>query len=233
MDAIGFRREGACAYNAETRVLYSWMGRADSKVPEGASRSSGAWMVDLSMLADANAPLTWQRIAKDKLDEPKGRHLIPSVYDSRNNRLFAIGGRNDLAEYTDVWAVYPGVTGSACSGLDPYAPFRSAPATPATPATSATPGGTPATPTATRTPRPTDPAPAAQECGFLASKGVPPQARSDALSNPGSVYGYQMLCNPNVPASPYNTIRTRLSIRNAAKPYHPMFNPLTWSCGCP
>ena len=42
-----------------------------------------------------------------------------------------------------------------------------------------------------------------------------------------------MLCNPNVPPSPYNILRTRLSMQNAAKPYHPMFNPLVWSCGCP
>lgn len=209
MDDFGYRREGACAYNPDTKVFYSWMGRADATIPDGASRSSGAWMVDLSTLADESASLSWVRIAKDKADEPSGRRLIPSVYDPVHNRFFAIGGRNSLAEYADVWAIYPGITGDACTNLDPYAPFRPAPtATPDVPPT------------------------APEECAFLVDR-VPAQVRSDALANPASVYGYQMLCNPNVPAGPYNGMRDRLSLRAPSQPYHPLYNALIWSCGCP
>jgi hypothetical protein len=233
MDEIGYRREGACAYNPDTKVFYSWMGRASSSIPDGASRSSGAWMVDLAQLGDTGAQLTWQRLAKDKADDPKGRHLLPSVYDAQNNRFFAIGGRNDLDEWQDVWAIYPGVTGTACANLDVYAPFRPSvtPTTPA-PGTPTTPApGTPTTRTPTSPPT-TPPPPPAEACAYLSTQ-VPAQAIADAIANPASVRGYQMLCNPNVAPSPFNTVRSRLSMQNPAKPYHPLFNALVWSCGCP
>ena len=94
-----------------------------------------------------------------------------------------------------------------------------------------TPAPTQPGPGPTAPPQPT-PVPAPEECAFVANK-VPGQARADALANPASVYGYQMLCNPNLPPSPFNTMRNRLSMQNAAKPYHPMYNGLVWSCGCP
>jgi hypothetical protein len=101
------------------------------------------------------------------------------------------------------------VTGDACTNLDPYAPFRP-------------------TPTATPDLPPTAP----EECAFLADR-VPAQVRSDALANPASIYGYQMLCNPNVPPGPFNSVRDRLSLRAPSQPYHPLYNALIWSCGCP
>jgi hypothetical protein len=212
IDEMGYRREGACAYDPTTRIFYSWMGRASSSIPDGASRSSGAWMVDLSQIADPSVPLTWQRLAKDKASDPAGRRLIPSVYDAANHRFFAIGGRNSLDEWQDVWAIYPGVTGDACTNLDPYAAHR--------------PGPTP-------TPDPTlVPPMAPEECPFLAGS-VPAAARADALANPSGVYGYQMLCNPNVPPGPYNGMRDRLSLAAPSRPYHPVYNNLIWSCGCP
>jgi len=232
MDEIGFRREGACAYNPETKVFYSWMGRANSRIPDGASRSSGAWMTDLTQLGDSSAQLTWQRLAKDKLDQPKGRRLIPSIYDARHDRFFALGGRNDLDEWSDAWIIYPGVTGPACENLDPFATFRTG-ATPTTPAPAPTAPAAPTTPAPgpTAPPQPTA-APQPEECPHLAGR-VPAQARADALANPGSVYGYGLLCNPNLPPSPFNTVRDRLTIKNASKPYHPLYNALQWSCGCP
>jgi hypothetical protein len=104
-------------------------------------------------------------------------------------------------------------------------------ATTAVPTTPSTPGGPTTPPPVVTTPAPTQP-PAPEECDFIVSK-VPSQARADAMANPGSAYGYQMLCNPNLRASPYNTIRNRLSMQNPAKPYHALYNALVWSCGCP
>jgi hypothetical protein len=103
------------------------------------------------------------------------------------------------------------------------------PTTPTTPTTT-----TPTTPTTVTptTPPTTPPPPPAEACDFLAGK-APAQAIADAIGNPASVFGYQMLCNPNVLPSPFNTIRSQLSMSNPAKPYHPLYNALVWSCGCP
>jgi hypothetical protein len=42
-----------------------------------------------------------------------------------------------------------------------------------------------------------------------------------------------MLCNPNVPAGPLNSVRRSLSIANPAQRYHPIMNRLVYKCGCP
>jgi len=214
MDDIGYRREGACAYNPDTKQYYSWMGRANAKVPDGAKRSGGVWRVDLSTLGDALSDpankLTWERLAKDNLAGIKGRRLVPSVYDWKNNRLFAIGGRNGLATYADVWAIYPDVTGAACQSLDPYAPF----------------------PIPTPVPLPTRPSTLPAACPFITNK-VPPTVITAALANPTSVEGYDQLVRPGVPESPFNPRRVWLSVRNPSVPWHPLFNALSYKAGCP
>ncbi len=123
LSEMGPRREGACAYDPASRSLYSWMGRASKDVPDGAKRSGGLWMVDLSELATPRADLHWERLAPDDLDGITGRRLLPSVWDPVDGRLFAIGGRNDLDELADVWAIYPEVEAARCATLDPYRPF--------------------------------------------------------------------------------------------------------------
>ncbi len=229
MDDIGYRREGACAYDAESKTFYSWMGRANAGVPDGAKRSGGMWKVDLTSLGDTNAALTWERLAKDNLAGINGRRLIPSVYDAVNKRMFAIGGRNNLDEYADVWAIYPGVTGAACQNLDPYAPFAPGPTptnTTVPPTNTPKPGETPPT-----VKPPTEPAqPGA--CDFIYSR-VPAAVINAALANPSSVAGYNQLQNPGVPESPWNGRRTKLSLRNISLPWHPLFNGLTYKAGCP
>ena len=73
---FGPRREGACAYDPTSRMFYSWMGRSSKEIPGGAKHSSGAWRVDLTALG-SDAPLTWERLAKDDLKGVRGRTLIP------------------------------------------------------------------------------------------------------------------------------------------------------------
>jgi hypothetical protein len=239
MDSLGYRREGACAYDPTTRQLYSWMGRASSSIPEGASRSTGIWRTDLSALGTPGAPLQWQRLAPDNLAGLKGRHLLPSVYDWVNHRVFAIAGRNDLDEWRDVWAIYPDVTGAECQSLEWWAvaPTPTAspsatggvPATPTNTPTGPTTPGTGATPTPTVTAvTPTD----AKQCDFVNGR-VPQAVINFALTNKEQIGGWGQLCFPNRPRGPFNGFREYLSLRNIAKPFHPLFNGVAYQCGCP
>ncbi len=217
-DEMGYRREGACAYNPASKQFYSWMGRADSKVPEGASRSGGTWRVDLSQLGDPAAPLTWERLAPDNLAGIKGRRLIPNVYDWTNNRLFVIGGRNNLDEYRDVWAIYPDVTGTACETLDPYAPYRPA-----------NPTATPVKPVVP-TPEPLPVTP--QACPGLTGI-VPDPVIAAALADPTKVQGWGQLQNPGLQPGPNNPYRSRLGLQNPSAPYNPTYNSVVFKSGCP
>jgi len=228
---LGGRREGACAYDAETKTFYSWMGRASASVPDGASHSTGAWRVNLSQLGDANAKLTWERLAKDNTPGLKGRRLFPSVWDSVNKRMFAIGGRNDLAAMQDVWAIYPDVTGEACANLDPFAPFRPGTVPTATPPVGPGPTSTPGQgPAPTNTPAP--PPPTAPEICDNIRERVPAAVLNAALAAPQSVQGWDQLCNPNVAPSLVNVKRNRLTMQDPGKKFHPLFNSLVWRCGC-
>ena len=114
-------------------------------------------------------------------------------------------------------------------------------ATPTTPATTTTPvtpgtptpvtptatGGTPVTPTATVGPKD----PEAESCDSITGK-VPAAAIAQALADPDSVSGWKELCHPNLPASPFNTLRQHLDIRNPGAPFHPIYNSLVFRCGC-
>lgn len=213
MAEMGYRYDGACAYDPGTKRFYAWMGRVDPAVA-GVAESGGVWRVDLSALADAGAPLTWENLAPDKLDGFAGRSLIPGVYDWTHQRLFVLGGRAGNDEFADAWAVYPDVTGDACATLDPYAPLRP-------------------------TPEPTSSAPTPEPGGGAepvvcasTSRLAPAAAIASALANPDSVHGWGERCVPGRPAGPFNPLRRALGVRNAAQPYHPLFNALIWRCGC-
>ncbi|MFQ5492130.1 MAG: hypothetical protein ACE5GE_15545, partial [Phycisphaerae bacterium] len=158
-----------------------------------------------------------------------GRRLIPSVFDFANKRMFAIGGRNGLDEYKDVWAIYPDVTGAACQNLDPYEPYR-----PSVPPTATTgPTRVPPTPGPGPTGQPWQPpAPNPQPCDQITNR-VPNAVIAQALASKGTDPSNFLLCNPGLPISPYNHYRDRLSLQDFGKNYHPVFNPVQWQCGCP
>jgi hypothetical protein len=69
-------------------------------------------------------------------------------------------------------------------------------------------------------------------CTFAVNR-VPAVVISHALANPAAMRGWGERCNPSAPPSPYNVLRTWLSLVNIAAPYHPAFNPLAYKCGCP
>lgn len=216
MDDFGYRRGGACAYDAETKKFYSWMGRSDESVPDGAKRSAGFWRADLTQLGDATVPLTWERLAKDEQADIDGRQLIPSVWDPVNKRFFVIGGLNGTDEWADVWAMYPDVKGQACTDLDPYAAHRQP---------------EPPTPAPKPTQDPSQPPPAV-ECRHIQGK-VPPAVISAAMANPNTVAGWLLPVNPNMPAGPGNPLRHSLTLTDVGKPFHPLYNDLVWKVGCP
>jgi hypothetical protein len=239
MDDFGYRRGGACSYNPATKHFYSWMGRANASIPDGNKRSSGVWRTDLSGLADAvansSASLTWERLAKDNQAEISGRRLIPSVYSWKHNMIFALGGRNDLDEYSDAWVIAPGLTGESCASWNPYAAFAPPPtSTPAPTAIPPTPD--PNQPTAEPnppTPTPVNPGEGITVCSQAEGK-VPGAARNAAAANPQAVAGYDTPCNPNVAYNPItNPLRKSLGLRNPNLPYHPIYNGLILKCGCP
>lgn len=94
------------------------------------------------------------------------------------------------------------------------------------PSPSTTPTSPPPSPSATPTPD------AARACSVLLGR-VPPAAVNDALVNPAAVYGWRQPANPGLPPGPTNPLRVWLSIRDAGKAFHPIFNPLIYKVGCP
>lgn len=105
----------------------------------------------------------------------------------------------------------------------------------ATPTATIDPNVTP--PTATNTPvgPPTaTPVPTVgpgQVCENIKGR-VPVAVLNYATANEDQVNGYGQLCNPNVPANQFNTLRKWLTLQNNGLPYHPVFNGVVWSCGC-
>ncbi len=85
-------------------------------------------------------------------------------------------------------------------------------------------------PTATPVPLPTTDT-SAEVCPGVAER-VPASVIAAALGSPDSISGWNERCNPNAPQSPWNTLRTYLTIRNIGAPYHPVFNGLVYTCGC-
>lgn len=97
---------------------------------------------------------------------------------------------------------------------------------------------TPVPRTATATPTTSGPATATadptgpHECAWLTGR-APAAAILAALADPDRVYGWGMLCNPNVPAGNLNPLRMDLSLMNPGLPYNALYNRLVFKCGCP
>ena len=92
------------------------------------------------------------------------------------------------------------------------------------------PSATPTSP-ATSTPTPPPAHPDAMACPRLDIK-VPRAVIDAALANPAAVAGWGHYCWHHLKPSPFNQLRRALDITNPNKPYHPMYNPLVFKCGC-
>jgi hypothetical protein len=116
----------------------------------------------------------------------------------------------------------------ACSKTYPSPVIPSAPAAPGASATTVVPGPAPLQ---TPMPQPTVLLPG-HECNQVMGK-VPNSAVADAFANPTKYWGYGMLCQPNLPRSWWNVERHQLSLAAPNRSYHPIYNSLVWTCGCP
>lgn len=76
------------------------------------------------------------------------------------------------------------------------------------------------------------PPPDPQVCPNLANQ-VPQVVIDDAMANQTNVQGWMQLCNNNLPPSPWNKYRDKLSLQSPSKPYNALFNGVVWKCGCP
>ncbi len=128
--------------------------------------------------------------------------------------------------------VTPTATPEASATPEPTLP-PTAPPSPTPTATTAVP--TPTRPTATPaapTPQPS-PAPGGdiRICAGIAVR-VPATALNAKLSDPSRINGWGQRCSPNQPASPWNGLRTSLTLQYASQPYNPLFNDLVLKCGC-
>ena len=229
-DVFGARYDAACGYDAASRTYYTWTGRIDNDIPDGASRSGGAWRVDLSRVDEPGAPLRWERLAPDDLDGFAGRHMVPSLWDAANRRMLVVGGRQKLETFGDVWAIYPDVTGQACDTLDPYAPFR-ADVPPPTPTQVARPTAAPPGPTVSPPSAPTEAPLVRRVCASIRGK-VPPAVISRALADPYQVQGYAERQFPNLPPGPNNPRKLSLTLRNVGLAWDALFNPPIFKAGC-
>ncbi len=87
------------------------------------------------------------------------------------------------------------------------------------------------TPTAPPAPQATATPVSPQVCQGLAAQ-VPAAVINQAQSNPASVNGWGLRCNPSQPPAPWNGLRSWLTLHNSGAVYHPLYNGLVWKCGC-
>ncbi len=147
--------------------------------------------------------------------------------------LAAVGGGG----LEPVWSAQPSPT-SDLPSPPPTAtlPVTTTPVLPPPWPTATSPGSTPVLPTpiATATSAQPSPTPASgvQVCPQIVRK-VPASVIAAALANPAAISGYNRPLNPSRPAGPMNPLRSWLSIRVYAKPFHPLYNGLEFKAGCP
>lgn len=66
----------------------------------------------------------------------------------------------------------------------------------------------------------------------VARRRLPAAVLAAAVSNPDSVYGWNLPLDPNKPVSPINPRRRCLALLDEGEPYHYLGNPPTWKAGC-
>ena len=118
--------------------------------------------------------------------------------------------------HTPTWTPYPTWT-----ALPTRTPRNTPSSTP-----TATASLTPAPPTRTPLPQPD-----VVICPGLDRK-VPSAVIADKAARPENVNGWGLRCNPAQPPSPFNGLRTSLTLQNGGLPFNPVSNNLVYKCGC-
>jgi len=214
------------AYDSVNKWMVSYGGVTRNFLKSNEAVNSDTWVLDLGATSPA-----WRNLRPN--GDPKNRVGTVMGYSAKHSAVILALGRDKTKQTISATPPTPEPIESETVQRSSYAMVCVVPtATTPRPTTPVTPG-TPGTATRPTPVTPTTPAPLPKEaCAYLSGR-VPPQAIADALANPSKVAGYGLLCNPNLAPSPYNVERSRLSLQSANKPYHPLYNGLVWSCGCP
>ena len=153
--------------------------------------------------------------------EPLALGLVPAAEIAEGQLLDAAGGILNFG------LTISGIEVVDAAGLPSATPLPSATAVPSRTATpTITPGPSPTYPP-TRTPVVTA-TPAPQVCPGLAAR-VPAAVIADALAQPAAVHGWTLPCRLNG----FDLPRRNLGLTDPGKAWHPLFNGLTFKCGCP
>jgi CubicO group peptidase (beta-lactamase class C family) len=150
------------------------------------------------------------------IDEPDAEGDTPRWL---RHRSFVLTHQGDVPEQATPTAGTPAPTGTPV----PPTPTVAPPASP-TPEPSAT--------TAPEIPTQVPPVNIQPEVCGSAEARVSAAIRAAALANPAGVLGYGQRCFPSQPASPFNPLRDKLDLQHPNRPFHPIFNPLVFTCGC-
>jgi hypothetical protein len=189
-----------------------------------AFETAGGTAQDTFGLDLGQTPPTWRNLSAPVSQRVGGN----SDYSPSRSAVILHGGRTSFN--TAQQTVKRDVQQLSCQQATPVTPTT--PSTPGTtPTTPVTTPGTPGTvvPTVTRQPTGID---GPFVCDAIANR-VPAAAINAALSDPTRFGSYQQPANPGLPIGPFNPPRVYLSLRNAAVPYHPLFNPLVFKSSCP
>jgi len=205
------------AYDSDLNMMVTYGGVTRNFLTSREATENRAMALDLS-----GATAAWVNLNATIQD----RVGIVMEYDTKQKATILLLGRKVFDG--DAMTPFKATTQRSAHGL---VCSRTAvtPTTPATPTTPTTPG-TPTTVTPT-TPPTTPPPPPPEVCESVKNK-VPSAVLSAAAAAPQTVQGWDQLCNPNLPQSPFNVKRNRLTLQDEGKRYHPLFNSLVWKCGC-
>jgi hypothetical protein len=201
----------AAAYDAANNMMVVYGGVRSNAFANNESALQDTFGLDLSQ-----TPAVWRNLGASLASSSVGAVM---TYDTATSKVVLQGGRRQAsanstgnAYVLNCQEVVPTATNTPRPGVTPPTPGGPDPTDPVIPTL--------------------DPTAGLAACDYLTGR-VPVAAINDAVANAAAVYGYGMLCQPNVPPNPWNGLRNKLSLRNPAVPYHPVYNGLVWSCGCP
>lgn len=198
----------------------------------------GTWSVHNPWLVDDQLFLSYYSSGVRGYDISDIQNPIENLYavlavpladgTSRRNSVWGVITQGDYIYVSDInngfWIL--------AEGEIPTAPTF----TPVPPTITPTPPPTDTPVPATATPVPTDTPEPTEDLGRVCPQilhRVPPAAIAAAIANPAAIDGYMKPHDSAKPIGPNNPLRTWLSMRNLAAPYHPLFNGLLFRAGCP
>ncbi len=210
---------GTAAYDSATNVVVAYGGVTKNYMTDNETTDNTTRLLNLNM-----ATATWQPLSNVSLQDRVGGIM---EYDTKQKAAVFALGRRAVNDANPVPTPPPPsnairtVSALVCTvppTVTPVPPTR-------------TPGGTEPTETPGSVATATPTQATGKVCDNIKNR-VPNAVINDALVKPDTIQGWGQLCNPNVPPSPVNVLRTWLTLQNPSLNYHPIFNSVVYSCGC-